>query len=91
MSVEATNIEPPMEPSNSALKTGLGAMLWCYVIVISTCYAIVLLGGAMSVVRYVFFGICNQRTKKPSSQFSANRKIGGAQTKKYNTSLAPKK
>ena len=47
-SVEATNIEPPMAPSNSALKTGLVTMLWCYVIVISVCYAIVLLGGAMS-------------------------------------------
>ena len=47
-SVEATNIEPPMAPSNSTLKTGLVTMLWCYVIVISVCYAIVLLGGAMS-------------------------------------------
>ena len=47
-SVVATNIEPPMAPSNSALKTGLVIMLWCYVIVISTCYVIILPGGAMS-------------------------------------------
>jgi hypothetical protein len=37
-----------MVPLDSALKTGLDTMLWCCDIVISTCYAIVLLGGAMS-------------------------------------------
>jgi hypothetical protein len=47
-SVEATKIEPPMVPLDSALKTGLDTMLWCCDIVISTCYAIVLLGGTMS-------------------------------------------
>ena len=46
--VSTGNTEPPMAPSNSALKTGLVTMLWCYVIVISLCFAIVLLGGAMS-------------------------------------------
>ena len=46
--VEATNIEPPMAPSNSALKIGLVTMLWCYIIVSSVCYVTILLGGAMS-------------------------------------------
>ena len=47
-SVEAANIEPPMAPSNSALKNGLVTMLWCYIIVSSVCYVTILLGGAMS-------------------------------------------
>lgn len=46
--VSTGNTEPPMAPSNSELETGLVTMLWCYVIVISLCFAIVLLGGAMS-------------------------------------------
>ena len=37
-SVEVTNIEPSMTPSNSALATGLVTMLWCHVIVSSVCY-----------------------------------------------------
>ena len=44
--VSTGNTEPPMAPSNSALKTGLVTMLWCYVIVISVCYVTILLGGA---------------------------------------------
>ena len=56
-SVDATNIEPPMAPSNSALKIGLDRMLWCYVIVISTCYATILLGGAMVGGAICFFGL----------------------------------
>ena len=66
-SVDATNIETPMAPSNSALKTGLDTMLWCYVIVVSTCYAIVLLGGAMSEARYVFWGEWRSSVPKKSS------------------------
>ena len=42
------NTEPPMAPSNSALKNGLVTMLWCYIIVSSVCYVTILLGGAMS-------------------------------------------
>ena len=53
--VSTGNTEPPMAPSNSALKTGLVTMLWCYVIVISVCYIIILLGGAMSAARCDFF------------------------------------
>ena len=54
--VSTGNTEPPMAPSNSALKTGLVTMLWCYVIVISVCYIIILLGGAMSAAHVIFFG-----------------------------------
>lgn len=53
-SVDATNIEPPMVPLDSALKNGLGSMLWCYVIVISVCYVTILLGGAMLAARWIF-------------------------------------
>ena len=53
-----------MAPSNSALKTGPDRMLWCYVIVISTCYATILLGGAMSEARYVFLGCEDRRFQK---------------------------
>ena len=49
-SVEATNIEPSMAPSNSALETGLVTMLLCYVIVSSVCCITILLRGAMSAV-----------------------------------------
>ena len=48
MSFDTTNMEPPMAPLDSALKIGVGTMLWRYDIVISTCYVTILLGGAMS-------------------------------------------
>jgi hypothetical protein len=35
-SVAAGNIEPPIAPLDSALKTGLDTMLWCCDIVICT-------------------------------------------------------
>ena len=54
--VSTGNTEPPMAPSNSALKTGLDSKFWSYIIVISTCYVIILLGGAMSAARCDFFG-----------------------------------
>jgi hypothetical protein len=44
-----------MVPLDSALKNGLDSMLWCYVIVISVCYVTILLGGAMSAARWIFF------------------------------------
>ena len=47
-SVGNKNMKPPMAPLDSALKTGLVTILWRCVIVISTCYATILLGGAMS-------------------------------------------
>ena len=52
--VSTRNTEPPMAPSNSALKTGLDSKFWSYIIVISTCYVIILLGGAMSAARWIF-------------------------------------
>ena len=47
-SFDATNIEPPMAPLDSALKTGLDTMLWCHDIIISTCDATIFVRGAMS-------------------------------------------
>ena len=52
--VSTGNTEPPMAPSNSALKTGLVTMLWCYVVFISVCYVTILLGGAMSAGGMIF-------------------------------------
>ena len=49
------NTEPPMAPSNSALKTGVDSKFWSYIIVISVCYVTILLGGAMSAARCDFF------------------------------------
>ena len=53
--VSTGNIEPPMAPLDSALKTGLDSKFWSYIIVISTCYATIMLGGAMSAARDVIF------------------------------------
>ena len=47
-SFDATNIEPPMGPLDSALKTGLDTMLWRHDIIISTCDATIFQRGAMS-------------------------------------------
>jgi len=47
-SFDATNIEPPMAPLDSALKTGLDTMLWRHDIIISTCDASIFQRGAMS-------------------------------------------
>ena len=47
-SVNAWNIEPPMAPLDSALKTGLDTMLWRHDIIISTCDASIFQRGAMS-------------------------------------------
>ena len=44
-SFDATNIEPPMAPLDSALKTGLDTMLWCHDIIISTCDATIFVMG----------------------------------------------
>ena len=47
-SFDATKIEPPMAPLDSALKTGLDTMLWCHDIIISTCDATIFLRGAVA-------------------------------------------
>ena len=73
-SVVATNIEPSMAPSNSALKNGLVTMLWCYVIVISTCYVIVLLGGAMSAGNMVYLWCFRKKFCRARGQ-AASKKI----------------
>ncbi len=47
-SFDATNIEPPMAPLDSALKTGLDTMLWRHDIIVSTRDATIFQRGAMS-------------------------------------------
>jgi hypothetical protein len=56
-----------MAPLDSALKTGLDSMLWCYMVAISTCYVIVLTGGAMSAAFVVCFAA--RQPKKSCGQF----------------------
>ena len=47
-SFDATNIETPMAPLDSALKTGLDTMLWRHNIIVSTRDATIFQRGAMS-------------------------------------------
>ena len=65
--VSTGNTELPIAPLDSALKTGLESMLWCYVIAISTCYVTILLGGAMSAAGVVCF--VARQPKKSCGQF----------------------